>query len=68
MKEILTMNTPIDKDLHFKFANKCKYYDLKIKDVMATLFQRFVEGEFDKDFNIEEKSITPSKGGDFNKL
>jgi len=55
MQEILYMHTVVAKDLHFKFANKCKFYDLKIKDVMANLLIRFVEGEFDKDFNIIEK-------------
>jgi hypothetical protein len=55
VKESTNMRTQVSKDLHFKVSNKCKFYDIKIQDVLTNLLQRFVDGEFDKDFNIIAK-------------
>lgn len=55
MQDSTNMRIQISKNLYFKFSNKCKFYDIKIQDIMTNLLTRFVEGEFDKDFNIIEK-------------
>jgi hypothetical protein len=44
---------PVDERLYHSFKHKCKFYEITYSKVITELVARFVEGEFDKDFNIK---------------
>ena len=44
----------LDKRLYYKFKNKCKFYDLKIQNVFSFFVEKFIDGDFDEDFDINE--------------
>ena len=48
------MRVHIEDHLHFKFKNKCFFYSLTMQEVISLLLSKFVDGEFDKDFEIDK--------------
>ena len=44
----------LDERTYWKYKNKCQFYDLGVQAVALNLFERFINGEFDKDFDIPE--------------
>lgn len=52
MKESSNIRVQLSKDLHWKFKNKCSFYDLDMQNVLAELIDQFLSGRFDEEFNI----------------
>lgn len=46
----------LPEDLHWRIKQKCRYYNLPMQTVIVSLLERFDAGEFDKDFNLPERS------------
>lgn len=47
-----SLQVDLTNEIKFKFANKVKFYDLTIQNVICTLVQKFNDGDFDEMFNI----------------
>jgi len=42
----------IPENVFFHFKNKCLFYDITRSDVLTTLVEKFIDGDFDKEFGI----------------
>ena len=43
---------PVVTDTYKAFSERCKFYDIPAKEVLNTLVHRFLDGEFDEDFDL----------------
>jgi len=43
----------VPEHVYFHFKHKCSFCDLSRFDVVITLLEKFIDGDFDKDFGIE---------------
>jgi len=50
------MRVQLPKELHYNFKQKCNFFDLPMQDVVANLLEKFIDGDFDKEFNIDFKT------------
>lgn len=50
-----TVSSIISNDKHFKFKNKCKYYDYTVSEVLSILVDNFIAGKYDEDLNIPKE-------------
>ena len=48
------MRVQLPEELHYSFKNKCQFYDIPMQDAIAHLLQKFVDGDFDEEFNIKK--------------
>ena len=55
---IKVMRVALPEHIHFQLKERCKFYDITIQEVTSSLLMRFIEGEFDKDFNIVPLDFT----------
>lgn len=49
------MKIALPTELHWVFKNKCKFYDMTPKEVIAYLIVEFNKGRFDEEFQIPVK-------------
>ena len=40
--------------IYNRVKNKCNFHDYTIQEIVVALLTRFIEGDFDKDFKIDE--------------
>ena len=44
---------PIPSYIYNQIKERCRFYDIPVQEVASSLLVRFLDGEFDKDFNIK---------------
>lgn len=49
------VSIPVPRDIYFQLKNKCTFYDIPVKDILTDLIVRFIDGEFDNDFDIPKE-------------
>ena len=52
--KIKYLSVPLDEKLYWKYKNKCNFYTINAAEAVANFIERFVIGEFNKDFDIPE--------------
>jgi|MudIll2142460700_1097286.scaffolds.fasta_scaffold167291_2 hypothetical protein len=53
MDSIKHIHVAIPEHVYFHFKHKCSFFELSRSDVLVTLIEKFIDGDFDTDFGLE---------------
>lgn len=46
--------TYVPSDLHWRVKNKCKFYDIGMKNIIIFFLRKFMDGDFDEELGIKK--------------
>ena len=52
MAKIRNISISIPEYIYFNFKHKCSFYDLSRSDVIVTMIEKFIDGDFDNEFGV----------------
>jgi hypothetical protein len=60
MIDIRYISVPLVEHTHFLFVNKCKYNDISTQEVLLFAIEKFIDGDYDKEFGILKDDPEPT--------